>query len=136
MNTSALTAKTQFVEYDGRRLAYRSAGAGDPIILCNRFRGTLDTWDPAFIDALARRHQVIWCSCGRMRRSRGQPAEDILEYARDVRAVALGLGLRKIIVGGWSFGGMVAQTAAAVFPELVSHIVLIGTTPPGENKQP
>jgi len=136
MNTSALTTKTKFVEHEGRKLAYRSVGSGDPIVFCNRFRGTLDTWDHAFIDALASRHEVIWFSYSGMGRSGGHPADDIIEYARDVRSVALGLGLRKIIIGGWSFGGMVAQTVATAFPELVSHIVLIGTTPPGDNKHP
>ena len=36
-----------------------STGSGDPVILLNRFRGTLDTWDPAFVAALARRHRVV-----------------------------------------------------------------------------
>lgn len=136
MNAPALTAKTKFVEHEGRKLAYRSVGSGDPIVLCNRFRGTLDTWDHAFIDALADRHEVIWFSYSGMGRSGGHPADDIIEYARDARAVALGLGLRKIIVGGWSFGGLVAQTVAVAFPELISYIVLIGTAPPGDNKHP
>jgi len=133
VTTSALTATTRFVEYDGRKLAYRSLGSGAPIILCNRFRGTLDTWDHAFLDALAEQCQVIWFSYSGMGRSGGDPADDILEYARDARAVGLGLGLSKFIIGGWSIGGLVAQTVATEFPELVSHAVLIGTAPPGAN---
>ena len=58
MNTSdegisAINAKTQFIESKGRKLAYRSFGEGVPMILCNRFRGMLDTWDPVFLDGLA-----------------------------------------------------------------------------------
>ena len=134
MKPSALTAKTKFVEYDGRKLAYRSLGSGVPIIFCNRFRGTLDTWDHAFIDALAEHHQVIWFSYSGMGRSGGQPADDIIEFARDARAVALGLGLPKIVIGGWSIGGLVAQTVVTEFPELVSHAVLLATSPPGEKQ--
>jgi pimeloyl-ACP methyl ester carboxylesterase len=26
---------------------------GQPIVLCSRFRGNMDTWDPAFLDGLA-----------------------------------------------------------------------------------
>lgn len=136
MKPSALTAKTKFVEHDGRRLAYRSVGSGEPIIFCNRFRGTLDTWDPAFIDALASHHTVIWFAYSGMGRSGGQPADDIIEYARDARAVGLGLGLQKFIIGGWSIGGLVAQTVVTEFPALVSHAVLLGTSPPGKKQYP
>ena len=46
---------------NGRPLAYRRIGRGKPIVLCNRFRGTLDSWDPAFIDGLADGgFDVIW----------------------------------------------------------------------------
>ena len=49
----ALTAPTQFIETGGRTLAYRSIGKGKPILLATRFRGTLDLWDPAFLNGLA-----------------------------------------------------------------------------------
>jgi pimeloyl-ACP methyl ester carboxylesterase len=32
---------------------YPSVGKGKPIVLCHRFRGVLDLWDPAFIGSLA-----------------------------------------------------------------------------------
>jgi pimeloyl-ACP methyl ester carboxylesterase len=47
------SAATLFVEAGGRKLAYRSVGKGKPIVLAHRFRGVLDLWDPALIDALA-----------------------------------------------------------------------------------
>jgi len=48
---SAVTAPNQFVETNGRRLAYRSIGSGKPIVLCTRFRGNMDVWDPAFLES-------------------------------------------------------------------------------------
>ena len=53
--SGAVAAPTQWVESRGRRLAFRSVGTGTPLVLCTRFRGNLDTWDPAFLDALAAR---------------------------------------------------------------------------------
>ena len=88
------------------------------------------------MDALAERHEVIWFSYSGMGRSGGQPADDIIEFARDARAVALGLGRQKIIIGGWSIGGLVAQTVVTEFPELVSHAVLLATSPPGKKQHP
>ena len=49
----ALVARSQYVEVDGRRLAYRSVGTGKPLVLCTRFRGNMDLWDPLFLDSLA-----------------------------------------------------------------------------------
>ena len=44
----------EFVETDAGRLAYLIDGAGGtPLVLAQRFRGTMDDWDPDFIAALA-----------------------------------------------------------------------------------
>jgi hypothetical protein len=40
-------------------MAYRCAGKGAPVILCNRFRGIIDVWDPAFLDSFAETYEVI-----------------------------------------------------------------------------
>ena len=52
-NGGALAAHTQYVDVNGRRLAYRSIGTGKPLVLCTRFRGNMDLWDPLFLDSLA-----------------------------------------------------------------------------------
>lgn len=129
---SALTAPNLSVETAGRRLAYRSIGTGKPIVLCARFRGNLDIWDPAFLDALvAQGFQVITFDYSGLGLSTGMPTYNPLEMAKDVADLAEALHLPPIVVGGWSLGGMVAQVALALFPAKISHAVLIGTTPPG-----
>lgn len=129
----AADVKTRFVEVGGRKIAYRSVGSGTPILLANRFRGNLDSWDPLFIDSLAKNYRVIIFNYSGFASSTGKPATDIASYAVDFRDLAAGLGLKKVIVGGWSFGGFVAQIAMNEYPDLVSHVVLIGTNPPGKN---
>ncbi len=48
---------------NGIDYAYRDtgpgAGAGVPLVLLQHFRGNLDSWDPALIDALALARRVI-----------------------------------------------------------------------------
>ena len=132
--TGAVAAKTRFAETQGRRIAYRSIGKGTAIILANRFRGTLDTWDPAFLDELARNFNVITFDYSGYGRSTGSTPTDVLTAANDVRDLAEVLKLKTIIVGGWSFGGLVAQTVITQYPSLVTHAILIGTGPPGKNK--
>ncbi len=55
------TALTQFVEANGIRFAYRRFGkaGGVPIVLNQHYTGTMDYWDPAVTDGLARDREVI-----------------------------------------------------------------------------
>jgi len=133
---SAVTARTQFIESKGRRIAYRSVGSGQPLVLCNRFRGVLDTWDPAFIDALGKHFRVITFDFSGMGRSTGKATFDQQSLANDARDLAEALGLERVIIAGWSLGGTAAQAFALQFPEMTSHAVLIGTGPPGADRHP
>lgn len=127
---NAVSAKTKFAETGGRKIAYRSMGRGLPIILVNRFRGNLDTWDPAFLDGLASTFNVITIDYSGIGLSTGVCTSDVYEMAKDVKDIAEALRLTKIIMAGWSLGGMVAQAVMTLYPELVSHAILIGTSPP------
>lgn len=131
---NAITAATQFAEVGGRKIAYRSIGKGVPLILCLRFRGNLDDWDPAFLDALARDFNVITFDYTGFGSSSGNPPGDMLTFAKDVKDLAETLKLQKFILGGWSFGGAVAQIVTTEFPGLVSQLILIGTRAPGPFK--
>jgi pimeloyl-ACP methyl ester carboxylesterase len=62
--SEALNSKTKFIEVNGQKFAYRSIGTGLPVIMLNRFRGTLDTWDPAFLGGLAATFNVITIDYG------------------------------------------------------------------------
>jgi pimeloyl-ACP methyl ester carboxylesterase len=64
--------------------------------------------------------------------STGEPSYDPKSLARDVIELADGLGLKTFVVGGWSLGGHAAQIVATVWPERVTHLVLFGSTPPGD----
>lgn len=134
---SAVNAPNQFVEIGGRTLAYRSIGTGKPIVLCTRFRGTLDDWDPAFLDALAAHGvRVITFDYSGLGLSTGTPTYDPIEMARDPRDLIEALELSDVVIGGWSLGGLVAQSTLALHPARLSHAVLIGTVPPGPNVKP
>ena len=55
-------AETQVLSAsNGVDYAYRATGASDapPLVTLQHFRGNLDNWDPALIDALARSRRVI-----------------------------------------------------------------------------
>ncbi|MGE0423617.1 MAG: alpha/beta fold hydrolase [Reyranellaceae bacterium] len=135
--SGALDAPNQFVEAKGRTLAYRSIGTGKPIVLCTRFRGTLDDWDPAFLDALAANGlRVITFDYSGLGLSTGTPTYNPIEMVQDPRDLIEALELRDVVIGGWSIGGMAAQAMLALHPRRLSHAVLIGTVPPGPNVKP
>jgi pimeloyl-ACP methyl ester carboxylesterase len=132
-SSEAVDSKTKFIEVNGQRFAYRSYGTGLPIIMLNRFRGTLDTWDPAFLGGLASTFNVITIDYSGVGLSTGKCASDVSSMAEDVKTVAEALKLSKFIIVGWSIGGMVTQTVITKYPTLVSRAVVIGATPPGKN---
>jgi pimeloyl-ACP methyl ester carboxylesterase len=55
------TAPTQIVEAAGTGFAYRRLGLRDgrPLICLQHFSGTMDSWDPAVVNALAEGRPVI-----------------------------------------------------------------------------
>jgi pimeloyl-ACP methyl ester carboxylesterase len=55
------TARTQFIEAKGIRFAYRRFGkaGGVPLVFNQHFTGTMDHWDPAVTDGLARDREVV-----------------------------------------------------------------------------
>lgn len=136
MNTLELTAVTApnlFIEVNGRTLAYRSIGTGQPILLATRFRGTMDLWDPAFLNALAAKgFRVITFDYSGLGLSTGTATYHPVEMAKDFQDLMEALNLENVVVTGWSLGGIVAQVALALYPDRISHMVLIGTNPTGE----
>lgn len=129
---TARTVLTQFVETNGRRLAYRKIGTGPPIVLCLRLRGVMDVWDPAFLDALAENFTVVTFDYSGLGQSTGVATYNRASLANDAKDLIDALGLGKVIIGGWSLGGIAAQIFTAAYPDHTSHAILIGTVPPGE----
>lgn len=133
----AISTPTKFLEVKGRRLAYRSVGSGKPLVLCNRFRGVLDLWDPAFIDGLAGQgFEVITFDYSGLGKSTGEKSYNPMSLAQDAVDLITGLGLEDFAIGGWSIGGITAQIVLAMTGDKASHVVLLATTPPGHLVKP
>lgn len=136
MANTALTTETQYADIDNRKIAYRKIGNGTPIILANRFRGTLDTWDYLFLDLLAETNTVITFDYSGIGYSEGELPLDLKEVAAQVAQIADFLGYEKFIVGGWSYGGLIAQYTTFLYPTRVLKTIIIGSNPMGKNAVP
>lgn len=135
-NTNAISAMTKFASVKGRTLAYRTLGSGPPIVLCLRLRGVLDSWDPEFLDQLAKYFTVYVFDYTGLGQSTGKPTYVREALAQDVLDLVDSLNLEQVVVAGWSLGGVAAQIFAALHPERTSHAILIGTLPPGVTDYP
>ncbi|NQX54036.1 alpha/beta hydrolase [Pedobacter panaciterrae] len=133
---SAANAKNQYAEINGVKIAYRSLGKGTPILLANRMRGSLDTWDPLFLDELAKTNRVIYFDYPGIGYSTGVLPDNFSDVAKVVNEFAKALKLDKVTMAGWSWGGYVSQTMVLEYPERVAQAVLIGTNPPGDAEFP
>jgi pimeloyl-ACP methyl ester carboxylesterase len=133
---TASTAPNQFVEVVDDRIAYRDIGHGTPMVLLTRMRGTLDTWDPLFLDELAKSNRVITVDYPGIGYSEGTMPAEIGDIAGFVAAFADSLGLDRFVLAGWSWGGTVAQTFLVEHPGRASHAILMGTAPPGKGAVP
>ena len=129
------TAPTQFTEANGIRFAYRRFGAaeGVPIVLNQHFRGSLDYWDPAVTDGLAKTREVILFDNAGIGASSGEVPPSIPQMGANAIAFIRALDLPKVDVLGFSIGGMVAQEIALQAPDLVRKLILVGTGPRGAN---
>jgi pimeloyl-ACP methyl ester carboxylesterase len=128
-----LTAPTQFVEANGIRFAYRRFGkaSGVPVVFNQHFQGTLDHWDPAVTDGLARTREVILFDNAGVASSSSETPSSFQDMAANAIAFIRALGLEKVDVLGFSIGGMVSQEIAVQAPDLVRKLILVGTGPRG-----
>jgi pimeloyl-ACP methyl ester carboxylesterase len=127
------TAPTQHVEANGVRFAYRRFGkaGGVPLIFNQHFQGTLDHWDPAVTDGLARTREVILFDNAGVASSSGETPSSFEEMGANAIAFIRAMGLGKVDVLGFSIGSMVSQELLLQAPELVRKLILVGGGPRG-----
>jgi pimeloyl-ACP methyl ester carboxylesterase len=125
------SAPTLSVDLDGARIAYRSIGnrADVPLLLLNRFRGTMDDWDPALIDRIASERQVLMFDQPGFARSAGTAPQSLSAFAANTAGLVRALGYRRVDVLGFSMGGTLALQFALDHPDLLRRLIVAGSGP-------
>jgi pimeloyl-ACP methyl ester carboxylesterase len=121
----------RFAEVDGIKLHYLVAGKGEPIMLLHGYAQNSHMWRP-LIAELAKTNTVIAPDL----RGFGQSAKppqgyDKTTMARDMHALAVSLGYKRVRLAGHDIGLMVAYAYAAQFPAEVDRIALMDAFLPG-----
>jgi pimeloyl-ACP methyl ester carboxylesterase len=133
LTSEYLTAPNRVVSAaNGIDYAYRQVGAGTPaLVLLQHFRGNLDNWDPALVDALARDRAVVTFDNAGVGGSTGTTPSTIAQMARDAIAFIDALELGAVDLLGFSIGSFVAQEIALIRPAAVRRVVLASSAPRG-----
>jgi pimeloyl-ACP methyl ester carboxylesterase len=112
---------------NGVAYAYRDTGGGGagpvPLVLLQHFRGNLDNWDPALVDALASTRRVVAFDNAGVGGSTGTTPDTIEQMARDAIAFIAAMGFSQVDILGFSIGSFVAQQIALVRPAVVRRLL-------------
>jgi pimeloyl-ACP methyl ester carboxylesterase len=137
---SSTTAVDSYITSENRRIeaangttfAYRDLGSSEaPLVLLQHFRGNLDSWDHALVDALADHRPVVTFDNTGVGGSTGTTAHTITEMASDAVAFLDALELDEVDILGFSIGSFVAQEITLARPALVRNLVLASSAPQG-----
>ena len=124
------TAPLEVAHTSDGTVAYRSIGAGPPIVLVMGYAAPMEVWDPRFVDALAQGHRVVVFDNAGVGETSAVPGPlSIQKMADQTAALIAALRLGRCAVVGWSMGGMVAQALAVTHPDEVRALVLMATFP-------
>jgi len=112
--------------------AYRELGDGEvPLVLLQHFRGNLDNWDPALVDALAANRRVVTFDNVGVGATTGRTPSTIEAMAHDAIAFLEAMNLQRVDLLGFSIGSFVAQEVALIRPDLLRRVVLASSAPQG-----
>jgi pimeloyl-ACP methyl ester carboxylesterase len=125
----------RFVEANGLRFAYLEEGSGPLVLMLHGFPDTAHSWDYLRPRVAARGYRVV---CPHMRGydPSGIPDRDPDQetLARDPLALIEALGAPDAIVIGHDWGASAAYGAAALGPDRVKKLVVIGIPHPAALK--
>lgn len=123
------TAETKYIFVNGIKLAYRRLGpdSGIPLVMLMHFRGNMDFWDPALINALAKSRPIILLDNAGIGKSEGEVPTTLQGWATHVIGLLDALNIRRIDLLGFSMGGGAAQHVALMARHLVRKLILAGT---------
>jgi pimeloyl-ACP methyl ester carboxylesterase len=117
---------------NGIDYAYREMGTGQvPLVLLQHFRGNLDGWDPALIDALATSHRVVTFDNVGVGATTGSTPNSVEQMGHDALSFLDALGVDEVDILGFSIGSFVAQEMALIRPDAVRRLILASSAPRG-----
>jgi pimeloyl-ACP methyl ester carboxylesterase len=117
---------------NGIDYVYRESGDSTvPLVLLQHFRGNLDNWDPALIDALASTRRVVTFDNVGVGGTTGTTPNNVAQMAHDAIAFLTAMEFDQVDILGFSIGSFVAQEVALIRPTLPRRVILASSAPQG-----
>jgi len=126
-----------YLDRDGVRLHYESAGSGPAVLLTHGFAASSRMW-ARNVDALAKDHTVVTWDLrghGRSDYPDDQSAYSAALTIEDMAALLDMAGADRGVLVGHSLGGYLSLEFRLRFPERVAGLVLVGTGPGFRNDE-
>jgi proline iminopeptidase len=116
---------------NGVELYYESVGIGTPFLMLHGGLGFDHAYLQSTLGPLEDVMRMIYVDQRNNGRSEHGPLEDVTipQLADDVDGLRAHLGLERMGVLGHSYGGFVALEYAARYPDRVSHLIALDTSP-------
>jgi proline iminopeptidase len=129
--TAAQPVETQLRQVRGVQLFDRRTGSGSPVVVLHGGPGAHHDYLLPGFDALATGRELIYYDQrggGRSPVSRETPV-GWKEQVADLEELRRQWGLDRLIIAGYSWGGLLALLYAVTFPQNVSRLALIAPAP-------
>jgi pimeloyl-ACP methyl ester carboxylesterase len=110
-------------------VGYRVVGSGPTLVLIMGYSGTMQTWDPHFIDTLALHFRVVVFDNAGIGKTATLHPLTIDAMADQTSSLITTLHLGRTDVLGWSMGTMIAEALAIRHPGQVDRLVLCAAFP-------
>lgn len=106
---------------------YRRAGSGTPVVLIHGVGADLEMWQPV-AERLAPFHDVLrYDMLGHGASAKPPGPYRLDDFVDQLRRLVDGLGFERVVLAGFSMGGLVAQGFALAAPARVERLVLLNT---------
>ena len=123
------------MQVDDITIAYKTFGAGEPLLMITGYIATMDIWDPLFLERLAAKRQVITFDNRGMGKTTGGEVDWTIDrFADDTAGLLDALSFNQADVLGWSLGGDVALSLAVRNPEKISKLIVYAGDCGGDEK--
>lgn len=123
----------------GHHVNVYDEGRGRPVVLVHGLPGSAHFWTPLPEQLVRAGFRVIRydrVGYGRSSRRTGHEPHTIESNATELIGLLAARQLRNPVVIGWSYGGAVAQVAAAMAPSEIGALLLLGSDGPASQPSP
>lgn len=117
-----MSGAAKFLTIDGRRLAYREAGSGPPIVFLHGLGGNSASWQPQF-DAFAGSHRLVAWDMPGFGQSELMPLVTTRDYSTLARRFMDALGIARAVGVATSYGTVILADLATANPDRIGAMV-------------